>query len=503
MYNISVQFTEEIDLSIINHYFNGNADEDVKVPREAIQAIELILKHGPTSNRIPIGNSLYPKWDPNRDGREIIDRNGIKQVAYGHYQSMRLTKVGPTLLVDRSATAFYIGGSLVDFVGKIQRVNDTTNAAKVAESIRNISDINRLTEQLKGLRIYTDHLPYKRPYIIKEVANKSAETMYFDIDENGVTRRINVKQYFLERYGRNIRYHFPCIITQGSRANYLPLELCHLFPDQPVPKGKLTPDNTSEMVKRCGSQKPIQRFQEIYRAVDNIREDSSPYLTEFDITIDNRPLAVKGRVLNQPNLDQFVYRSAALNNWTFVNLVPDEVKDNNVKSFVDSLINNAKKMRINIRQPKKIWNDYGNIAKLFAASIQECGNRAQLVQLIMFVIPDHSPTYESIKFNGDINNGIATQCIKYKNVLNESKYNSLQQNLLFKINAKLGGINFRLKDLPDKPAILNQRTMIIGADVTHPAPADKLSSSISACVASYDNDHCFYLASIKVQESKN
>lgn len=84
----------------------------------------------------------------------------------------------------------------------------------------------------------------------------------------------------------------------------------------------------------------------------------------------------------------------------------------------------------------------------------------------------------------------------------------LYGNLLLKINAKLGGINRILVPNPnspiDKPRILSDFTkfpvMILGADVTHPAPGDKLSSSVAACVGTYDKDQCLYAASISVQE---
>jgi hypothetical protein len=48
-----------------------------------------------------------------------IDDVGNKQVVFGHYQSTRLTKMGLTLLVDRSATAFFTGGPLVEFVERL------------------------------------------------------------------------------------------------------------------------------------------------------------------------------------------------------------------------------------------------------------------------------------------------------------------------------------------------------------------------------------------------
>jgi len=94
---------------------------------------------------VPIGNSLYPKWDQNVS-RIAIDNNiGNKHVVFGHYQSTRLTKIGPTLLVDRSATAFYGGGSLMSFLAK------QMNQSEDQLTLSGDRDIKQMMRELKGL----------------------------------------------------------------------------------------------------------------------------------------------------------------------------------------------------------------------------------------------------------------------------------------------------------------------------------------------------------------
>merc|ERR1719186_552551 len=54
------------------------------------------------------------------------------------------------------------------------------------------------------------------------------------------------------------------------------------------------------------------------------------------------------------------------------------------------------------------------------------------------------------------------------------------------MNAKLGGTNFILSN-QSRPKFLDRPVMIMGADVTHPAPEHKgLKPSIAAVVASMD-----------------
>ncbi len=501
---VNIKLTQKIDLSQINLFYDGVVNE---VPREAMQAIDIILRHGPTNNRVPIANSLYPKWDERNASKRVnIDRTGNKQVVFGHYQSMRLTKVGPTLLVDRSATAFYTAGSLLSYLSQLYE----TSEDKLEVDKR---DVRWLRDQLKGLRIYTTHLPYKRPYTIKDVSDKTPANTQFEFKEkDGKLLKTTVKKYFEETYNKKINYdHLPCIIPQGSKEIYLPLELCHLYPDQPVPKSQIDSDNTSMMVRTCGSQSPAERFSEVYEAVTNIKADSKQYLMEFNIEIDDKPLLVPGRVIDKPNteglnrqLGQKIHKSIPLQNWVFVNLKPDRVRDHHIQNFIHYLTGNISQlMGIQVSQPLKIWNyekcSSDDIRRIFFGAQEECNKKNVKLQMILFVIPDESSVYTSIKLEGDIHQGIVTQCVKHKNVAFPPK-GGVQANLLLKINAKLGGINRILKDLPDKPSVLNARVMIIGADVTHPAPADKLSSSVAACIGSYDKDHCIYSASIKVQE---
>src|SRR5687768_2561200 len=110
-------------------------------------------------------------------------------------------------------------------------------------------------------------------------------------------RKITVNDYFATQYKRQLRCKdLPCIIPNGNKKNYLPLELCYVVKDQPIPKRHIKPDNTGQMVRKC-AQKPDERFAHISNAINNIVNDSRNYLSEFKIEIEKNPLKVPGRVL--------------------------------------------------------------------------------------------------------------------------------------------------------------------------------------------------------------
>ncbi|RWR99825.1 translation initiation factor 2C-like protein, partial [Dinothrombium tinctorium] len=68
-----------------------------------------------------------------------------------------------------------------------------------------------------------------------------------------------------------------------------------------------------------------------------------------------------------------------------------------------------------------------------------------------------------------------------------------------KVNFRLGGINTIL-DYRSKPKYLKERTMVIGIDASHPSPTDRVSRSVAACVASFDDCHTRYFTKIMVQD---
>jgi len=109
-----------------------------------------------------------------------------------------------------------------------------------------------------------------------------------------------------------------------------------------------------------------------------------------------------------------------------------------------------------------------------------------------------------VKRYGDITQGVRTQCVKWSRKLSNDaqnrKANQYHNNLILKINAKLGGVNY--VPIDDAMDYLSKvPTMVIGADVSHPAPGSLLPS-VSALVASMDQKLSRYAASIRVQASR-
>ncbi|XP_065339931.1 protein argonaute-2-like isoform X2 [Cloeon dipterum] len=130
-------------------------------------------------------------------------------------------------------------------------------------------------------------------------------------------------------------------------------------------------------------------------------------------------------------------------------------------------------------------------------------------QLVFVIMPDKftpEDPYPEIKQIFELNLNILTQCLKRSTLettldVNREKYIQKKDqyftNLLLKINAKLNGKNHAL----NKP-LCDKKVMVMGADVTHPAPGSTNSPSIAAVTASHENDLFNYNMQWRVQSPK-
>jgi len=204
-----------------------------------------------------------------------------------------------------------------------------------------------------------------------------------------------------------------------------------------------------------------------------------------------------------------------LQKWIIINLsFTQSLSDKDIESFANDLISQAKEMGMNIIQNRIIVRINSFSPKTTFANIKNKIKQGFAgLQMILFITPSKSDPYSDdiyseIKLLGDVENGFATQCVNIASIWNDRsrdrkrKWNrSYLRQLMLKINPKLGGTNVALSESTQSmPAIFKDKSlMIIGADVNHPAPADRITPSISAVVGSYDNEFSNYYTTIKMQ----
>ncbi|CAG2178199.1 unnamed protein product, partial [Oppiella nova] len=245
-------------------------------------------------------------------------------------------------------------------------------------------------------------------------------------------------------------------------------------------------------------QRPKERFEFVKDTVNKIATESKDLFDELGISLDTKPIEFNARVLDKPVCmgdDRKLFEPKPLSDWFFVSIAPhfDANHDSNVEDFISRLTAEAKRMGITVSKPfvKKVDYRGADTVKLVFEKIKSLPT---LPPLVVFCIPYGDGTYHQIKHMADIDVGVMTQCMKISNLM----VRSCVRNLLLKINGKLDGKNTMIRDT--KPPVFTTGLMVIGADVTHPAPADRMFSSVAALVGSYDPQLTRYSAAIRVQK---
>jgi len=505
---VDIKFEHKISLYDLLSSIEGRARE---VPEDAAFALDVVLRHLPSMLYTPVGRSFFSPptnyYHPLGGGREVW---------FGFHQSVRPSHWKMTLNIDVSATAFYKAQPVIDFMAELLDLRNLEDGIQLNDTQR-----SRLAKEMKGLKIEITHSQIARKYRVCNLTRRSAQMQCFPLQlENGQTVECTVAKFFMDKYRMRLKFPgLPCLqVGQEHKHTYLPMEVCRIVAGQRCLK-KLTDMQTSTMIKATARSAP-DREREIRNLISKADFNNDPFIKEFGLEVSQRMMDTPGRVLNPPKLEygarnsrtftvpsqgvwdmrgkQF-YEGTTIKDWAIACFTPQQsVKPQDLKNFVDRLtqISTDLGMRIQ-REPCfcKYIHDASNVQPMFNYLRKEFVD----LQLIVVVLPGKTPVYAEVKRMGDSVLGIATQCIKSKNVTRTTA--QMLSNLCLKINAKLGGINTIL--VPEnRPKLFREPVIFMGATVTHPPAGDNKKPSIAALVASVDGHPSSYTATVRIQQAR-
>lgn len=126
--------------------------------------------------------------------------------------------------------------------------------------------------------------------------------------------------------------------------------------------------------------------------------------------------------------------------------------------------------------------------------------------ILFFVVPDRNvDVYRRIKKSCDARFGVASQVLQAKHIMGaSSQYIS---NVCMKVNAKLGGCTTVVTSnviSRINPNASKLKTMVVGADVSHPAPGAGSgdAASFAAITVSADPVHAKYWAEVQTNGNR-
>jgi len=514
VFRVTMKWNAQVSLYALEEALEGRTRQ---IPFDAIQALDVVMRHLPSMTYTPVGRSFFSSPDgyyhPLGGGREVW---------FGFHQSVRPSQWKMMLNIDVSATAFYKAQPVIEFMCEVLDIRDVNEQRKPLTDSQRV----KFTKEIKGLKIEITHCgSMRRKYRVCNVTRRPAQMQSFPLQlENGQTVECTVAKYFLDKYKMKLRYpHLPCLqVGQEHKHTYLPLEVCNIVQGQRCIK-KLTDMQTSTMIKATARSAP-DREREINNLVRRADFNNDPYVQEFGLNISHNLMEVRGRVLPPPKLQyggrtkqqalpnqgvwdmrgkQF-FTGVEIREWAIACFAPSRtVREDALRNFTQQLqkISNDAGMPI-IGQP--CFCKYATGPDQVEPMFRYLKTTFPALQLVVVVLPGKTPVYAEVKRVGDTVLGMATQCVQAKNV-NKTSPQTLS-NLCLKINVKLGGVNSIL--LPSiRPKVFNEPVIFLGADVTHPPAVSNLSGdnkkpSIAAVVGSQDAHPSRYAATVRVQQHR-
>jgi hypothetical protein len=508
-FNIKIRKVANINMHELNEFLNGKCRISPNI-MSGIMALDIMFRHHPFNTFVSVGRSFFI------DPQDSAPLPGGLIARQGFYQSVRPTNGQLILNVDTSATAFYGHGPMIDLACRI------LNCRHPGELPRSISgrDYDKLDTFIKGVKFVVTHRQNRPQYRASKLTKTDAQKTTFT---HGDGSRQSVAEYFAKQYNMRLRFpNLPCI--EVKKDMYFPLEVCEVLPDQRYGR-KLTPEQTDGMI-RFTTYKPHDRLNKIRKGVQLLEHAKDPYLQQFGVRVDTRnTIVADARVLQTPRLqyhpqsgepsvtprdgnwnmrDKRVFSGATLKSWAVL-VLAERLRQPDVERFITELANVCHRTGMNVVTRRPII-DFGNAQGNIEERMQQLAAQARNkfrdpIQMIVCILPDTGVArYAEIKRVGETVIGIPTQCIVAKHVGRPNV--QYCANVCLKMNAKLGGINVVLAQ-NQLPFIAEKPTIIIGADVSHPAPGDTRRPSIATLVGSLDANVSRFCSVVRFQQGRS
>ncbi|ETS02811.1 RNA interference and gene silencing protein [Trichoderma reesei RUT C-30] len=550
-YEVKLQLTNTLATAELIGYLtstNPSAQYDDKLP--LIQALNIFLNHyaKSTNNLATIGSS---KMFSLSESSDTWDLGSCLTAIRGFFASVRAATARVLVNVNPSHGAFFQEGPLEQFILRLGsgrglyrlqtfikglRIRTTHLKPKVDKNGKEIPRIKTIWALAnpndghnsahpprvsafgagpKNVEFWLEGGSYSgqaQPGPSSGKKKKGAKGQ-----ENG--QYISVYDFFARSYNMRINDTRLPVVNVGNRENptYLPLQVCYVLPGQPS-KSKLDPNQTQQMI-RFAVRRPFENATSIVNQglqTAGLSASTNPLLPQFGIEISQNLVTVLGRVITSPKVSYGQNRQVAtfggswnmiprgapslkfsntgnLQKWSCVYIetaehpnayrFSSESLDETMRAFHTVLADTGIAASAPLRPFRRLQlrNDgdpeLENLIK----------NAAATLQMLLVILPATPITlYNRIKSLADVKYGVHTVCSVGTKIANPKGQDQYLRNLALKVNLKLGGNN-QIVESAHLGFVSENKTMIVGIDVTHPSPGSSpLALSIAGMVASID-----------------
>ncbi|EIM82439.1 Piwi-domain-containing protein [Stereum hirsutum FP-91666 SS1] len=445
----------------------------------------------------------------------------------GYFQSVRTAPGQMIINVDISSACVYAPIRLVDFAQQFLNMRNTNELIQLDERDR---DWKILRSILKFVRVHVNTTVRRSPSNmnqdqrpakpIKDIVPRAGH-YEFVVGQDMWT----VRDHYRRAHGVHLQHPDLFGVMIGDAV--FPAEDCSIPPGQLF--RKRIPQKLMTALHGHTSQSPSRRLQAIKDGVAGqfLNYSGSTWLRQAGISIEQQPLEITASILPQPKVSfkrmeggniitdvirttdkadgpgvwdvmgKKFFEPATIKLWAVVNF--SKAHPDQVMAFAKNLQKACRTLGMiveDIKEPVQAGN--GQIPKVALEGIVSITVKAP--DFVLVVLPDDAePIRRAVKFWGDIERGVPTQCVKVGKMMGarDQYYN----NVAIKMNAKKGGINWTVRNPALDDVVRSGPTMIIGADVSHPPPR-VLRPSIASIVGSYDISFSKYAYGVRLQNPR-
>ncbi|KAK0444183.1 Piwi-domain-containing protein [Armillaria borealis] len=466
-FKITITEAREISMEILRRYTAGQQSWDENVST-ALTALNIVLRMEPSLNhpfrvrsffndkiKAPLGNMPLEAWQ-------------------GYFQSVRPALNRLIVNLDISTGVMFKPGSLVEtcveFFSGYRRGEDANKWLR-AQSVP-VMQRRRLQTFLFGVKVEAQTAAGgKKLVTIHKLTERDAASTMFTPTGGA---RTSVAQYY----------------AQTPKGAVIPLERCYIFPGLLCRAG-LNPDaNRASLSQTPPWWNDIRSFF----LPQVLAYGQSRYVRDFglDIKTSSLPMEIPARIINPPELDYGLGSKQATvrpkeGSWNLVDKKFTKPIADNAKDTIKGPVKGCEDVGMQVpgKQPLFVYKNPQSIVdqSIFDAVMQNRKERNTLPTFILCILPDGSNAdlWAAVKNCGDIKRGVPNQYLRVGKCRGAKQ--QYWANVALKINAKLGGVNV-IPDPKSAPIISDpaQPTIVMGADVMHPAPGSQ-SPSYAAVVA--------------------
>ncbi|KAM0362011.1 hypothetical protein ACHAPK_011567 [Fusarium culmorum] len=553
IYKVRVQYTKTLNIGELVNYLNSTSlSQSLVDKQELTQALNIFLNHYAKSakNLVTIGSTK--SFSLSSDAARGDIGSGL-EIIRGFFSSVRVATCRILVNINVSHGAFYHAVPLPGLMKsyglqstvmlerflKLVRIQTT----HLPEKRNKANEVIPRVKTIFGLARKDDGHGLAHPPRVRQHGAGAKDVEFWldgEASSSGAPKPVakggakgkgkgkgKAKAESSAAYNRVLQDIQLPLVNCGNRDNpmYLPAEVCVVLPGQPS-KSKLDSAQAQHMIRHA-VRKPWENAAAIVREgvqTVGLDENSNVFLPSFGMKITPGLIKVPGRILDGPRV---VYKGnkaagprfgswnmmdikfnigASLTKWSYLMIslpgAHDSFDQQSLGVVMNEFYQALGKIGVNAAQPlsgQRIQLQHPDDPAL-GSTLQRA---ARALDLLFIILPRANiPLYKRIKTVADKNYGIHTICSVGSKLAKDRGRDQYMANVALKFNLKLGGIN-QMVENKNLGIIDQNKTMVVGIDVTHPSPGSSSNApSVSAMVASIDKFLGQWPATLRIQRPR-